>query len=65
MIRIGTAYFLTMGSAARYYRPLDYSRSDVEQMVTDGTIHIGRPPLKPGEQLQTIDGGARWAVVSP
>lgn len=54
-----------MGKAAQYYR--DYEGDDgyaaAQRKVREGSIHIGKPTLKPDEALQIIDNGTRYAIV--
>ncbi len=62
----GTSYFVSKSAAVRYYR--DYEGSDaaraVERKLREGEIHIGKPTLKAGERLTTLDGGKRYAITS-
>lgn len=62
-MRYGTAHFRTMASAARYYR--DYEPDGLaaaQRKLRAGEIHIGKPQLKPGQQLILIDNGSRYAI---
>lgn len=63
----GTSYFVSRAAAVRYYR--DYEGSDapaaVARKLREGSIHIGKPALKPGERLWRIDGGLRYAISNP
>lgn len=63
MITVGTSYFLVLAAAVSYYRDYGLAPSQVEAKVKTGEIHIGEPPLQPGEKLTTIDGGRRYAIV--
>ena len=63
----GTSHFVSMWAAQRYYRP--YYHDDwkaaafaVADKVRRGEIHIGKPPLKPGEHLVLIDERTRYGV---
>lgn len=58
----GTSHFVSYGTADRYYRDYGYTPADVTQKVADGEIHIGKPQLKKGETLITIDNGTRYAI---
>ena len=59
----GTSYFRSMAHAAMYYKRYGAaSHIIVAEKVRDGEIHIGMPPLKPGETCFLIDDGTRWAV---
>lgn len=55
--KYGTSYFPTRGNAIRYYR--DYEGKDaataVDRKLAAGEIHIGKPPLKPGDVLTIED----------
>lgn len=61
---IGTSYFVSMAKAAQYYR--DYEGDDgyaaAQRKVREGSIHIGKPDLKPGQRLLIIDNGTRYAI---
>lgn len=65
MTKTGTAYFKSMSRAAHYFA----EQGDEDAAVTvanklrDGEIHIGRPPLLPGQALVLIDNGTRWAII--
>jgi len=65
-MKIGTAHFVSKRHAIRYYRNYNYEGDDgtaaVERKLAEGSIHIGKPALKPGERLLTIDNGTRYAV---
>ena len=64
MIRYGTSYFVSFSAACRYYRPY-YSgdvKNHVEFKLTQGEIHIGKPPLKKGNRLTVIDERTRYAI---
>ena len=60
----GTSYFASLSAAVRYYKAYGEDRADVERKVAEGSIHIGRPPLKAGDKLTLIDGGTRYAITS-
>ena len=60
----GTCYFRSFAHAAYYYRK-QYGAAAlilVVEKVRYGEIHIGKPPMKPGETCFLIDDGTRWAV---
>lgn len=65
MTIIGTSYFVSLAKAASYYR--DYEGGDgyaaANRKVSEGSIHIGKPDLKPGQVLTVIDNGTRYAIV--
>lgn len=41
--RTGTSYFTSLGAAVRYYKDYGYDRTDVQQKINNGEIHIGKP----------------------
>ncbi len=59
---IGTSYFVSLSAAVRYYKPYGTDKANVEQKIAEGEIHIGKPPVKPGEKLFKIDDGTRYAI---
>lgn len=61
-MRIGTSYFASRGDAESYYRRLGYGRADVKAKLDAGEIHVGRPPLKPGERAELIPGENRYSI---
>jgi len=65
-MKIGTCYFRSYGAAMRYYRPYlgdTYTRGAqfkelralVDRKLNAREIHIGKPPLKPGDTLTIED----------
>jgi len=68
-MKTGTEYFPSYGAAMRYYRPCvgdilqqakgttltEAVRQAVNARLNEGAIHIGKPPLKPGETLTIED----------
>jgi hypothetical protein len=68
MIRIGTSHFVSRSHAANYYlnQGAD-SWSDAMLMAQEkndaGEIHFGEPEIKPGQRLEIIDNGTRYAIV--
>lgn len=68
-MKTGTCYFPSYGAALRYYRPYcvpfdtqhgrtqrtQVVRNVVDQKLNEGEIHIGKPPLKPGDVLTIED----------
>lgn len=67
IVRSGTSYFVSRSHAVHYYLPYaGGSYSDASVMVSDklaaGEIHLGKPDVKPGEWLITIDGGDRYGI---
>jgi hypothetical protein len=62
-MQVGTSYFVSHAAAVRYYR--DYESDPVRAVETklrEGSIHIGRPTLKPGQKLFLIDSHTRYAI---
>lgn len=64
MVIHGTAHFVSIRTANRYYADYGYSEADVLRKITDGEIHIGKPHLQPGQQLSVIDEGCRYAIAT-
>lgn len=62
---IGTAYFVSLHAAYRYYRPYGTDKAAVDQKIAEGEIHIGKPPLQPGDVLTVIDEGTRYQIGRP
>jgi hypothetical protein len=68
MTTIGTSYFVSHAAAVRYYREYEpgmtreHVRRIVDHKVADGSIHIGKPELKPHQKLSLIDNGTRYAI---
>jgi len=60
----GTAFFVSKAAAITYYRPYHYEDvvEAVNRKLAEGEIHIGPPPLEPGESLVIIDQGTRYAI---
>ena len=65
--QVGTSYFRSKAGAVAYYRDYEGSnaKAAVERKLREGQIHIGPPPLKPGQRAYLIDGGLRYAVENP
>lgn len=61
-MKIGTSYFTSKPAAVLYYAYENATEADIDRKVAEGLIHIGKPPLKPGELLSTIDNHARYAT---
>ncbi len=60
---IGTSHFISREAAIRYYQP--YEKDPVEAVrrkLAEGLIHIGLPERQPGEGLEIIDDGTRYAI---
>ena len=64
MTTVGTSYFVTLDAAVQYYRDYHYPSTvaAVIRKLADGEIHLGRPNLKQGERLITLDGGTRYGI---
>lgn len=64
----GTSHFVSRSHAIHYYHAYEATYSDaviaVSNKLAAGEIHIGKPVLKAGERLITIDGGDRYAIES-
>lgn len=67
-MKTGTSYFPSYGAALRYYRPYEQPcttqelRAVIDRKLNEGQIHIGRPPLKPGDRLTIEDN--RYHVIT-
>jgi hypothetical protein len=61
-IMVGTPYFFSRRGADAYYLGQGEDSDAVGRKLAAHEIHIGRPPLKPGERAFLIDEGTRWAV---
>lgn len=70
-MKTGTCYFPSYGAALRHYRPYDpgISMAELRQWIDEklnaGEIHIGKPPLKPGERLTIEDNRYHVTEVTP
>lgn len=56
----GTSYFPNLNAAQMYYRvtegvTYDIAGEIVQEKIKSGEIHIGKPPLKPGQKLFVRD----------
>jgi hypothetical protein len=62
----GTSYFVSERDAVWYYRKYEGANAKraVQRKLEAGEIHIGKPPLKPGDTLSLIDNGTRYAITS-
>lgn len=58
----GTTYFVNELAARRYYSYYGISKAGVANKINKNEIHIGKPPLEPGEELLIIDDGTRYAI---
>jgi hypothetical protein len=66
--RVGTCHFVSIADAASYYRdtyPGEDGYRAARRKIDAGEIHIGKPTLKEGELLTTIDEGRRYAIIEP
>ena len=62
-MRYGTSYFVSRAAAGRYYSAYeDDAARAVARKLADGEIHIGKPPLKPGQRLSVIPGEGRYQI---
>jgi hypothetical protein len=58
----GTSHFVSKAAALRYFAYENATMASIERKIAEGSIHIGKPELKPGQRLRVIDGGTRYAV---
>lgn len=71
-MKTGTCYFPTRTAAIEYYKPymgmivrggqINELNDMVDRKIKDGEIHIGKPRIKPGEQLVIEDN--RYHIIS-
>ncbi len=66
----GTSYFISHFHARRYYADYEGLRyydpacyELVDRKIAEGQIHLGMPPMKPGQRISRIDGGNRYALI--
>lgn len=65
-MRWGTSYFVGREAAERYYGQFyGDPATAVTRKIAEGEIHIGKPPLKPGERLTVIPGEGRYMIEAP
>lgn len=57
----GTAHFLSLRAAVRYYATYGYSVGDVVKKLSEGAICLGRPRLKAGQALG-INAEGRYTI---
>jgi hypothetical protein len=62
-VQIGTSYFITKFAALEYYAYEAATSQDIDRKIAEGLIHIGEPPLKPGQRLTLVDDGLRYGVI--
>jgi hypothetical protein len=64
MMITGTSYFVSIEAAERYYAPYGYDdvHATVQRKLAEGEIHIGEPPLKPGQSTFLVDEHTRYAI---
>jgi hypothetical protein len=60
--RYGTSHFADRQAARAYYRRMNYSSRDTDWLIEAGTIHLGPPPLKPGERLELNRDEGRYFI---
>lgn len=62
-MRTGTSHFVSYPRAVKYYSVYESDPvAAVNRRLHAGEIHIGRPPIKPGQRLVMIDNGLRYAI---
>lgn len=61
-MRYGTSYFVSKAAAVRYYRDYGDDARSVDRKLAEGLIHIGKPPIRPGDRLSVIDSGTRYEI---
>jgi hypothetical protein len=64
----GTAHFVSVMGAIKYYYMQGYARSEreaaayVDQKISAGEIHIGPPVVPAGEKLVMLDDDCRYGL---
>lgn len=59
----GTSYFISRAAAERYYASYeDNAARAVSRKLANGEIHIGEPPLEPGQFASIIRGEGRYQI---
>jgi hypothetical protein len=53
---IGTAHFVSRKAAERYYRDYGYGPAEVDLKIAEGEISLGKPEVKPFEELFVREG---------
>ena len=53
---------MSKAAAVQYYAYEGATEATIDRKLAEGLIHIGKPALKPGQRLTTIDGGTRYAI---
>lgn len=62
-MRIGTAHFVNIAAARRYYAQQGFTPADVSAKINAGEIHIGKPAIDPYKQaLLIIKDEGRYSV---
>lgn len=65
MTILGTSYFVSYAMACKYYALQGDDRQAVKRKIKEGEIHIGFPPVRPGDNIVIIDNGTRYAIQHP
>lgn len=62
-MKYGTSYFVSQEAAERYYRKQTCNaKYTVQRKLREGEIHIGEPPLQPGDRLSVIRDEGRYQI---
>lgn len=64
MSRTGTAHFVSLSAALRYYRNQGGTERDVHEKIAMGEIFLGKPECGDGERAVIIPGEGRYAIES-
>ena len=62
MTSYGTSYFVSFETACRYYKDYFETPKDVKRKISEGLIHIGRPPVTQGQFVGLTDNGTRYTI---
>lgn len=58
----GTSYFVSKEAAIRYYKSQGLDADDVQNLLNEGSIHIGVTHIKADERLILLDSGKRYGI---
>lgn len=61
--KTGTPYFISFNAACNYYKSYGDTPDTVKRKISNGEIHIGKPPLKPGQSLEIIPDENRYMII--
>ncbi len=65
MATIGTAYFKDEQAAKAYYYYMDDPSTAYKRKLESGEIHIGKPPIQPGDKILLNQEEGRYFIEVP